>query len=181
MHDTTITIVGNVATKPERRRIEATGDSVLNFRVGSTSRRFDKASGTWVDGNSFFVRVNCWRGLADNAFQSLFTGDPVIVTGRIYSREYQGEDGLKRVSYEMDATAVGHNLARGTTKFTKTRPGPVTEVLADAEAPPLGELVEDDTEAVAPGDDELSELADTDSGYAFGRDPERAESASVAG
>ncbi|MQA27124.1 MAG: single-stranded DNA-binding protein [Micromonosporaceae bacterium] len=181
MHDTTITVIGNVATKPERRRIETTGDSVLNFRIGSTSRRFDKASGAWVDGNSFFVRVNCWRSLADNAFHSLFTGDPVIVSGRIYTREYEGEDGQKRISYEMDATAVGHNMARGTTKFTKSRPGHATEVLADAEAPPLG--------VPAPDGEPVPELADVpisdepapsdaereDSAYAFGRDAERGE------
>ncbi|MGH3712867.1 MAG: single-stranded DNA-binding protein [Micromonosporaceae bacterium] len=145
MHDTYVTVTGNLVTKPERRRLESNGSTVVNFRVGSTSRRFDKATGSWVDGNSFFVKVSCWRGLADNAYQSLFKGDPVVVTGRLYTREYQGEDGLKRTSYEMEAAAVGHNLARGTSTFTRTRAVPPADAVAADAAEPT-ETVDDTAE-----------------------------------
>ncbi|MGH3739379.1 MAG: single-stranded DNA-binding protein [Micromonosporaceae bacterium] len=145
MHDTHVTVTGNLVTKPERRRVESNGSTVVNFRIGSTSRRFDKASGAWMDGNSFFVKVSCWRGLADNAFQSLFKGDPVVVTGRLFTREYIGDDGQKRTSYEMEATGIGHNLARGTSTFVRTRAVPTTEVVTESadEAPLPEEATED--------------------------------------
>lgn len=135
MHDTYVTVTGNLVTKPERRRLESNGSTVVNFRIGSTSRRFDKATGSWVDGNSFFVKVSCWRGLADNAYQSLFKGDPVVVTGRLFTREYQGDDGAKRTAYELEAAAVGHNLARGTSSFTRTRPVQLTDAVEEPDLP----------------------------------------------
>jgi single-strand DNA-binding protein len=152
MHDTYVTVVGNLVTKPERRRVESNGSTVVNFRIGSTSRRFDKATGGWVDGNTFFVKVSCWRSLAENAYQSLFKGDPVLVRGRIFTREYLTEDGAKRVSYEMEASSIGHNLARGTSTFTRTRAVPTTDAPADDELP--AETVSDEVEVP---DDEAPE------------------------
>lgn len=165
MHDTYVTVTGNIVSKPERRRVESNGSTVVNFRIGSTARRFDKATGSWVDGNSFFVKVSCWRGLADNAYQSLFKGDPVVVTGRLYTREYLGDDGVKRTAYELEAAALGHNLARGTCTFTRTRTAQITDV---ADEPPAPEPVED----VDPVDD-----SERDPAYESAREPVEDEEA----
>jgi single-strand DNA-binding protein len=191
VNDTVITIVGNVATAPERRRIESTGDTVLNFRVGSTSRRFDKASNTWVDGNSFFVKVSCWRGLAENAYQCVFKGDPVVVTGRISTREYEGEDGVKRTSYEMEATALGHNIARGTSTFRRVRPGYVADAVAEARGESVTDTAGDTGEPEAGSGEpevESSDLAQPESeagseasGFSFGRVVESEPVGAVAG
>jgi single-strand DNA-binding protein len=124
MNDTYVTVVGNLVTQPELRRLESNGATLVNFRIGSTARRYDKDSGGWIDGNTLFVNVHCWRGLADNVSRSLYKGDPVVVTGRLYSREYQAEDGGRRMAYDLEATAIGHNLARGTSTFRRIRPAP---------------------------------------------------------
>ncbi|MGH3655447.1 MAG: single-stranded DNA-binding protein [Micromonosporaceae bacterium] len=152
MNDTYVTVTGNLVTKPERRRLDSNGATVVNFRIGSTARRFDKRTGGWVDGNTFFVKVSCWRSLADNAYQSLFKGDPVVVTGRLYTREYEAEDGTRRVSYELEATALGHNLARGTATFSRVRPQPVS--VSDADVDELTEQPDHEDDVA------------TDSGYA---------------
>jgi single-strand DNA-binding protein len=56
-------------------------------------------------------------------------GQPVIVTGRFYSREYTSKDETSRMSYEVDAAAIGHDLARGISEFTKVaRPAATTTV-----------------------------------------------------
>jgi single-strand DNA-binding protein len=143
MHDTYVTVTGNLVTKPERRRLESNGATVVNFRIGSTARRFDKATGGWVDGNTFFVKVSCWRSLADNAYQSLFKGDPIVVTGRLYTREYLADDGGKRVSYELEASALGHNLARGTSAFTRTRAVLTVDAVAEQDDDLPAETVTD--------------------------------------
>jgi single-strand DNA-binding protein len=61
--------------------------------------------------------------------RSLKKGQPVIVTGRFYSREYTTKDETSRVSYEVDAAAIGHDLSRGISEFTKVvRPVATTTV-----------------------------------------------------
>ncbi|HLL68648.1 MAG TPA: single-stranded DNA-binding protein [Micromonosporaceae bacterium] len=131
MFDTLVTIVGNALTTPEWRRIQSNQSLVANFKVAANSRRYDKASGRWVDGSSLRVRVSCWRRLAENVASSVLTGDPVIVTGRLYSRDWVTEDGQHRVSYELDAVAVGHDLARGRGKFTRHRATVSTSAVDD--------------------------------------------------
>lgn len=130
MNDTHITIVGNVVDEPRLRQTQS-GVPVTSFRIGSTSRRFDRETGTWIDNERLFATVTCWRAMAQNVAMSLRKGQPVVVTGRFYSREYV-KDEATRMSYELDALAIGHDLARGTSEFTKVaRPYAVTSVEVD--------------------------------------------------
>lgn len=134
MFDTALTIVGNVLVEPKVRRTVGTQQLAASFRVASTSRRYDKETGRWVDGHSLRVRVTCWRRLAEGVATSLKSGDPVIVTGRLYTRDWMDEEGNHRVLYEMDATAVGHDLARGKGTFERHKPQPATSEIEDEEA-----------------------------------------------
>ncbi|HEY2947030.1 MAG TPA: single-stranded DNA-binding protein [Micromonosporaceae bacterium] len=152
MFDTYVTIVGNVLTAPEWRRTSNTGALVARFKVASTARRMDRESGKWVDGNSFRVRVNCWRRLAEGVSASVMTGDPVVVVGRLYTRDWTDQDNNHRTLYELDAVAVGHDLSRGRGKFVRNRPTGATNSIEDQEAEGLvqGEAAEALTAADAP-------------------------------
>ena len=135
MNDTYVTIVGNVVDEP-RLRETSSGVKVASFRIASTSRRFDRETERWVDHTSLFATVTCWRWMAENVAESVHKGQPVIATGRFYSREYRVDEML-RVSYELDADAVGHDLARGQAAFTRTRrPTVVTKVDVDEDGMP---------------------------------------------
>lgn len=134
MFDTYVTIVGNVLTAPEWRRTTQSGTLVANFKVASTARRLDRDSGRWVDGNSLRVRVNCWRRLAEGVAASVAVGDPVIVAGRIYTRDWTDEAGNHRTLYELEAVAVGHDLSRGRSRFLRNQPRAATSSVEDAEA-----------------------------------------------
>lgn len=144
-----MTIVGNVVDTPKLRRTKS-DHSVANFRVASTPRRFDRETNQWVDAGTLFVSVTAWRALGENAAQSLRKGQPVIVTGRYYQREYKQDEQL-RTAYELDAVAVGHDLARGVASFEKTS------------RPALAALVDTDEEGI-PEDqsDHYLDLADDD-------------------
>jgi single-strand DNA-binding protein len=131
MFDTPVTVVGNVLTAPEWRRTASTGTSLVTFRVAATSRRFDRESGQWVDGDSLRARVTCWRRLGDNVEQSVQVGDPVVVAGRLYSRDWTDDQGVRRTSLELDASAVGHDLARGTGIFTRRKAGGPADLTHD--------------------------------------------------
>ncbi|MGH3158302.1 MAG: single-stranded DNA-binding protein, partial [Streptosporangiaceae bacterium] len=51
--DTPITVSGNLVNDPELRYTQ-TGQAVASFRVASTPRFRDNASGEWKDGDSLF-------------------------------------------------------------------------------------------------------------------------------
>jgi single-strand DNA-binding protein len=144
MFDTPVTIIGNVLTTPEWRRTTNTGTMLVTFKVASTSRRYDKERAQWVDGDSLRVRVACWRKLGENVSMSVQLGDPVIVYGRIYSRDWTDDQGARRTSYELDAVAVGHDLSRGVAKFARRKVAGATDMVNDeASAAAIGgELTE---------------------------------------
>lgn len=135
MNDTVLTIVGNVVDTPSLRKTKS-GHNVANFRVASTPRRFNRETNMWVDGDTLFVSVTCWRALGENVAQSLVKGQPVVITGRYYQREYEQNEVLK-TTYELEATAVGHDLTRGVATFQKvSRPSLAPQVELDPEGRP---------------------------------------------
>lgn len=110
MNETMVTVIGNVITEVKRRRT-GDGEGPVGFRIATNERRFDKATQQWVDGDRLYLSVTCWRRLAEGALLSLSKGDPVIVQGRLYTRHYE-LDGQKRSVTELEAWAVGPDLAR---------------------------------------------------------------------
>jgi single-strand DNA-binding protein len=119
VNETYVTIVGRVINKPEHRQ---TGNDVelTKFRLASNERRYDRESGTWVDGDRLFVNVTCWRRLAFGAHACLDKGDPVVVTGRLYTRGFEVE-GQRRSMIELDATAIGPDLSKCTVTVHRRR------------------------------------------------------------
>lgn len=109
MFETPITVVGNIVTSPDRKRV---GDQeLIKFRVASNSRR-RTADGQWEPGNSFFVTVNCWGKLVSGVGAALGKGDAVIVVGHVHTSEYEDKEGNRRSSVEVRATSVGPDLSR---------------------------------------------------------------------
>jgi single-strand DNA-binding protein len=120
MNETFVTFQGWVGNEVVHR--ETPQGNVANLRVGSTPR-IRKRSGEWVDGQTSWFSVTCWRGLADNVRDSIRKGDPVFVHGRLRTDVWEREDGQTSVTYVVDATTVGHDLTRGTASFLRsTRP-----------------------------------------------------------
>lgn len=119
MNETTVTIVGRVVNKPELRST-ASDVEIAKFRLASNERRYDRESGTWVDGDSLYVNVTCWRRLAFGVHACLDKGDPVIVTGRLYTRQFE-VDGQRRSMTELEATSIGPDLSLCTVRMHRKR------------------------------------------------------------
>ena len=117
--DTQITIVGNLVGDPELRYTQ-TGQAVATFRVASTPRFRDNATGEWKDGDSLFLSCNVWRQAAENAAESLQRGTRVIVSGRLRQRSYETREGEKRTVYEIEVDDVGPSLRNASAKVTKS-------------------------------------------------------------
>lgn len=112
MNGPQITVVGHLAWPPRVRTL-AGGAVVADFRIATTPRKQDKATGVWTDLETLWFGVTCWRNLAENCAESLTKGDRVVVTGRLTTRSWVNDKGEERSGLEIDATSVGFDLSRG--------------------------------------------------------------------
>jgi single-strand DNA-binding protein len=199
VNDTMITVVGNVVDSPRRARVR--DGAVTNFRMASTARRYDAATGQFVDTSTLWIDVECWNDLSSNVSGSISKGDPVIVHGWIRTHEWDSDNG-KRSRPQIRATAVGHNLSRGMATFTKRQvarpvaadeqpdddavPGDLAdEAFVDGVDPLTGELLDgpdgrspdaaaDEAEAIVRGRDYVTGEEALDGKTADERSPEPA-------
>jgi len=126
MNGPQITVVGHLAWPPRVRTL-AGGTVVADFRIGTTPRRLDKATGQWSDLETLWFGVTCWRALAEHAAASLTKGDRVVVTGRLSTRSWTTKEGEARSGLEIDAASVGFDLSRGPVTQTRTHGAPAHE------------------------------------------------------
>jgi single-strand DNA-binding protein len=163
MNDVMMTIVGNVIRDVDLR-FTSNGDPVATFRVASNTRRFDRENERWVEGDTHYLSVTCWRNMASNVANSIKKGMPVVVYGRLRSREVERPcgEGSHTVRYQdVEAYAVGPDLARGTAEFTRVKSAAVAESETRIVADVMGAaaLAEELDESEHEGADETAELA----------------------
>ena len=119
MNDIITTVVGNAVTDVSLRTTSS-GASVASFRIASNSRRFDKATKSWVEQEPSYLSITAWSQLAENVALSIHKGQPIVVTGKLKVGQWQ--DGEKSgTAVEIDAQSIGHDLNRGTSDFTKVK------------------------------------------------------------
>ena len=145
MNETYVTVVGNLASGVMRRRT-LDGTELASFRMASNVRRFDRDTGTWQTAGTSFYTVTAWRQLGLNAAASFVKGDPIVVHGRLTSREYTTKDGVQRTDVEIDANALGPDLSWCTAALTRpNRPEAETEETPEADSTGEADDVEIET------------------------------------
>lgn len=92
---------------------------MAKFRIASTPRTLDKASGEWKDGEPLFLACNIWRDAAEHVAETLTKGMRVILQGRLRQRSYETKEGEKRTVYEVEVDEIGPSLRYATAKVTK--------------------------------------------------------------
>jgi single-strand DNA-binding protein len=116
---TQITIVGNLTDDPELR-FTPSGVAVAKFSVAVNRRQFDRQANEWKESGTDFHRVTAWRSLAENVAGTLTKGMRVIVVGDLRSRSWDDpKTNEKRYGWEVDASAVGPELAFATATVSK--------------------------------------------------------------
>ena len=119
MNDIITTVIGNAVTDVSLRTT-STGASVASFRIASNSRRFDKATNTWIEQDPSYLSITAWSQLAENVALSVHKGQALVVTGKLKVKQWQDSE-KSGTNVEIDATAIGHDLNRGTSEFTKVK------------------------------------------------------------
>lgn len=122
----TVTLFGNLVDDVRLR--ETASARVANFRIAMNDRWFDKRTESWNE-RTTYINVSAWRQLGENLAASLQKGQPVVVVGRLRQREFE-KDGQRVTLHEVDAMAVGHDLAHGSAVFARNPRGPQTSELA---------------------------------------------------
>lgn len=95
------------------------GVPFVTFRVVVQQRRFDRVNQLWMDGESTFFAVSCWRNLALNVVQSVRKGDPVVIQGKLRVRDWKTDE-KSGTSVEIEASHIGPDLNRGTAEFRRS-------------------------------------------------------------
>jgi len=104
-----ITITGLVATTP-RYLLSVDDLPSLSFRIASDE--LDNGLINWYT-------ITAFGQLAKNVRDSIEKGNRVIISGELNIRDWDNGE-RTGTSVEVEASAIGHNLNYGTTKFTRT-------------------------------------------------------------
>lgn len=119
MNDTFVTLVGTAVTEVHSATTPS-GVPLARFRFGVSPRKFDRETNRWTYGESSYYSVVAWRRLAEHTLSSVEKGDPLVITGRLKVRAWETDAGWQ-TKVEVEASSLGHDLARGTTRFTRAR------------------------------------------------------------
>lgn len=114
----TIMVRGLVATTP--RHIKTSdGLDITSFRLASSQRRYDKIEKRWIDTDTNWYTISCFRDLAQNAAESIKKGDRVIVFGVLKIRDWENTD-RSGTTVEIESETIGHDMYWGTSTYTRT-------------------------------------------------------------
>lgn len=119
VNELSVTVVGWVGSDPVCYRDDGQVP-FTKFRLASTPRVYDRDQDGYVDADTSWFTVKTFRHLALNVAEAVRRGEPVVVHGRLRLVDWVSPEGLPRTTAELTADAVGHDLSRGTTRFTRT-------------------------------------------------------------
>lgn len=129
-------LIGNL-TRPPELRYTPSGTAVADVRL-AVNRNYTTQSGEKRE-DTCFLTVVVWGKQAESCGEYLDKGSPILVEGRLQTREWEGKDGQKRTVIEVVADRVQF-MGRG-----KSAPAP-------AAVPAAGEPFAEEPRA-AGGDD----------------------------
>lgn len=95
-----VQLIGNLTRDPEMRQIPG-GSTVASFGI-ATNFRWKDQEGNQQEKTEFH-NIVAWRKLAEICGQYLKKGSKVYVEGRLQTRDWEGEDGVKRYRTEIVA------------------------------------------------------------------------------
>jgi len=110
-------VLGNLTRDPEMRYTPK-GQAVISFSV-ATNRRWTNQSGEQQEQVEFH-NIVAWGKLAEICNQILYKGRKVLIAGRLQTRNWEGQDGVKRYSTEIVADHISATGAPKTSSGNDT-------------------------------------------------------------
>ncbi len=97
-----VILVGNVGKDPEMKYFD-NDVAKANFSLATSERGYTAANGTQVPERTEWHNIVCWRGLAQIAEKFVKKGSQLYIEGKIRSRSYDDQNGVKRYITEIYA------------------------------------------------------------------------------
>ncbi len=88
-------------------RFNDSGRPWVVVRGVAKSRRYDKSTESFVDGDNLYIDILCSGKMAENLTESVTVGDTITVTGNLAYKEWKTKEGESRHSYQIQADYVG--------------------------------------------------------------------------
>lgn len=107
-----VQLIGNVGKDPDVRYLD-NGVAVATFSLATTDRAYTLANGTQVPERTEWHNIVLWRGLAQTAEKYVRKGDKLYIEGKIRSRFYDDQNGIKRTVVEIFADNMELLTSRG--------------------------------------------------------------------
>lgn len=121
-----VQLIGNVGKDPDVRYLDS-GVAVATFPLATTDRAYTLANGTQVPERTEWHNIVLWRGLAETAEKYIHKGDKLYIEGKIRSRSYDDQNGVKRYVVEIFADNMEMLTPR---QVQQAQPAPVQQQTA---------------------------------------------------
>ena len=133
-----VILIGNVGKDPDVRYLDS-GVAVATFSLATTERGYTLQNGTQVPDRTEWHNIVLWRGLAQTAEKYVHKGDKLYIEGKIRSRSYDDQNGVKRSIVEIFADNMEMLTPRGTSQPQVAAPvqQPVQQPVAESPADDL--------------------------------------------
>jgi single-strand DNA-binding protein len=131
-------VLGNVTRDPEKRQTTS-GQQVASFSI-ATNRAWTDASGAKQE-QAEYHNIVAWGKLADIIGSYAKKGTKIYAEGRIQTRDWQGQDGVKRYRTEivadnvilLDRATSGSSMGSGMRAPTALQPKDEPSAMPDEE------------------------------------------------
>ncbi|MEJ5919315.1 MULTISPECIES: single-stranded DNA-binding protein [unclassified Corynebacterium] len=117
MSESTITVIGNVATPPMKKMTSA--GEVATFRLASS--RSARTDNGWESQTPTYFDVEVWGQMADNLVRTAVKGVGLIVQGYLRTETWVTEEGDNRYRMKLVAKFLGPHLKWQSAKVMKSR------------------------------------------------------------
>jgi|SRR5690554_621650 single-strand DNA-binding protein len=144
-----VILVGNVGKDPEMKYFD-NDVSLATFSLATSERGYTTSSGTQVPERTEWHNIVCWRGLAQVAEKFIKKGTQLYIEGKIRTRSYDDQNGVKRYITEI----VADNLELLGRRPTGAEEGSGSTYPGKGETPPSNvETPSDEKENISEVDD----------------------------
>lgn len=104
MSNPVITLTGRIGTDPEM--ISYSGGVGMRFRMATSERRKNDATGQWEDKDTSWWTIKAWKSLAEQSKDVLKKGMEVTIVGKIKEETYVDKQGNQKSSYDVNADSI---------------------------------------------------------------------------
>lgn len=144
-----VILIGNVGRDPEVRYLDS-GVAVATLPLATSERGYTLQNGTQVPERTEWHNIVLWRGLAEVAEKYVHKGDRLYIEGKIRTRSYDDQNGVKRFVTEIFADNMEMLTVRTASQVSGAQPvaspqtGAAPQVAAQSVQPTTQTQAEDE-------------------------------------